>query len=193
MIFSPPAPAGIDGDGADPKSALLRDIYHRLRTMVSLSPPQFELSAMTHTAITLPWQLWKVGYFSFTYVFTGNLIDVWSSASGPETSSYDDRFPATDVVSPVLAVGHSDDSSSSDADLAATVAVGVVHAVRDGDHAASTFFKASDFLSYIPSPNIVLTSLAVLQHLAHRHTLPLWSSPPPLESDALSERPHPKP
>jgi hypothetical protein len=53
-------------------------------------------------------------------------------------------------------------ASSADADLAATVAVGVVHAVRDGDHAASTFFKASDFLSYVPSRNIVLTCLAVL-------------------------------
>ncbi|KAJ6610283.1 hypothetical protein B0H10DRAFT_2225179 [Mycena sp. CBHHK59/15] len=53
MTFSPPAPAGIDGDGADPKSALLRDIYHRLRTIVSLLPPPFESSAMSHTAITL--------------------------------------------------------------------------------------------------------------------------------------------
>ncbi|KAJ7878917.1 hypothetical protein B0H13DRAFT_961620 [Mycena leptocephala] len=35
-------------------------------------------------------------------------------------------------------------------------------AVRNGDHAASTFFKAYAFLSYMLSPNIVLTCLAVL-------------------------------
>ncbi|KAJ7919197.1 hypothetical protein B0H13DRAFT_2268659 [Mycena leptocephala] len=64
---------------------------------------------------------------------------------GPGTWFYDDGFPVTDVVSPVVAVGHSDHYAG----LAATVAVGVVHAVRDGDHAASTFFKASDFLSYV--------------------------------------------
>ncbi|KAJ6577124.1 hypothetical protein B0H10DRAFT_2236096 [Mycena sp. CBHHK59/15] len=99
----------------------------------------------------------------------------------PGTSSYDDRFPATDVFSPVVAVGYSDHflitvhsfpsepkASSADADLAATVAVGAVHAVRDGDHAASTFFKARPLTS---SDN------------------PCWSLPPPFTSGARVELP----
>ncbi|KAJ6545951.1 hypothetical protein B0H10DRAFT_2222391 [Mycena sp. CBHHK59/15] len=129
----------------------------------------------------------------------------------PGTSSYDDRFPATDVFSPVVAVGYSDHflitvhsfpsepkASSADADLAATVAVGAVHAVRDGDHAASTFFKASDFLSYISSPNIVArlvfaAAVGVEFAVDHRPLTssdnPCWSLPPPFTSGARVELP----
>ncbi|KAJ7930418.1 hypothetical protein B0H13DRAFT_2264194 [Mycena leptocephala] len=39
--------------------ALMRDMYHRPRTMVSSSPPPFGSSALSHTAITLTRQLWK--------------------------------------------------------------------------------------------------------------------------------------
>ncbi|KAF8189269.1 hypothetical protein K438DRAFT_1763997 [Mycena galopus ATCC 62051] len=67
----------------------------------------------------------------------------------------DDRFPSTDVFSPVLTVEHSGHYSplfaepksySANAGLAATVAVGVVRIVRDGDHAASTFLHARNIV-----------------------------------------------
>jgi hypothetical protein len=146
--------------------ALLPVLRHRPTMTASPPPTLLAPCSLSDTATIV------LGFFQVTdflpYILHTTLISVHGFPSEPK-------------------------ASSSDADLAAAVAVAVVHAVRDGDHAASTFFKASDFLSYIPSPNIVLTCLAVLKHLAHRHTLPLWSSPPPLESDALSERPHPKP
>ncbi|KAJ7898473.1 hypothetical protein B0H13DRAFT_2275683 [Mycena leptocephala] len=76
-------------------NALHWNLGHRdAMALRSLRPP-FASCALFEKAIT------NFG------IFGGNVIDVLSSSSGPETSSYDDRFPAADVVGPVVTVGHS--------------------------------------------------------------------------------------